>query len=195
MAEQGSRDKARLNFVRGLVEERGLRAQFRSGNLLTGQLYVAFDYFPKAPKVKLDLSHEPAELPVVPSTVPELEAKITSILAKIDKMQLDAIGADARKMIGTLNQTLKDANKAVNHLDSDVTPELRKTLEEVRRATASADRCCKNTDATLVGKDAPGQQELRDTLQELARAARSLRVLTDYLEQHPEALIRGKEKP
>ncbi|MBL8540661.1 MAG: hypothetical protein JNK68_09855 [Betaproteobacteria bacterium] len=46
----------------------------------------------------------------------------------------------------------------------------------------------------MVGKDAPVQQELRDMLQELTRAARSLRVLTDYLEQHPEALIRGKEK-
>ena len=43
----------------------------------------------------------------------------------------------------------------------------------------------------------PAQQELRDALQEITRAARSLRVFTDYLERHPEALIRGKteEKP
>jgi paraquat-inducible protein B len=55
----------------------------------------------------------------------------------------------------------------------------------------------KDTDATLVGTNAPGQQELRDAMQEVARAAQSLRVLTDYLERHPEALIRGKteEKP
>ncbi len=55
----------------------------------------------------------------------------------------------------------------------------------------------KNTDATLLGKNAPVQQELRDALQEIALAARSLRVLTDYLERHPESLIRGKteEKP
>jgi paraquat-inducible protein B len=48
-----------------------------------------------------------------------------------------------------------------------------------------------------VGKDAPAQQDLRDALQEIARAARWPRVLTDYLERHPEALIRGKidEKP
>ena len=50
----------------------------------------------------------------------------------------------------------------------------------------------KNTDATLLGKDAPAQQELRETLQEVTRAARSLRILTDYLERHPESLIRGK---
>ena len=64
------------------------------------------------------------------------------------------------------------------------------------RGAARADRhrrpVLKNTDATLLGKNAPGQQELRDALQEVTRAARSLRVLTDYLERHPEALIRGK---
>ena len=48
------------------------------------------------------------------------------------------------------------------------------------------------TDANLVGPGAPGQVELRNAMQELARAARSLRTLADYLEQHPEALIRGK---
>lgn len=49
----------------------------------------------------------------------------------------------------------------------------------------------------MVAADAPLQQDLRDTLREVSRAAASLRVLTDYLEQHPEALIRGKpeEKP
>jgi paraquat-inducible protein B len=36
------------------------------------------------------------------------------------------------------------------------------------------------------------QQDLRQALQELTRAAASLRVLTDYLERHPEAIIRGK---
>ena len=55
------------------------------------------------------------------------------------------------------------------------------------RGTISAvDRMLKNADATLVGKDAPAQQDLRDALQEIARAARSLRILTDFLERHPE---------
>jgi paraquat-inducible protein B len=54
-----------------------------------------------------------------------------------------------------------------------------------------------STDATLLGKDAPGQIELRNALREVARAARSVRVFADYLERHPEALLRGKsgERP
>ncbi len=80
----------------------------------------------------------------------------------------------------------------MNHLDTEVTPGLKTTLDGLRGAIATADGVFKNTNATLVGNDAPGQQELRDALQEITRAARSLRVLTDYLERHPESLLRGK---
>jgi paraquat-inducible protein B len=182
----------RRAFFERLVEQRGLRAQLRSGNLLTGQLYVAFDYFPNAPKGKIDWNQKVPVLPVVPSPLTDVEAKVTSIVAKLDKLPLDAIGDDLRKALASLDQTLQDTGKAVNRIDAELTPGLKTTIEELRGAIAAADRVLKNTDATLVGKDAAGQQDLRDALQEIARAARSLRVLSDYLERHPESLIRGK---
>ena len=179
-------------LMQRLVQQRGLRAQLRSGNLLTGQLFVAFDFYPNAPKAKIDWSREVPELPVVPSTVADLEAKITGIVAKLDKLPLEAIGADLTKALTSLSQTLEDASKAVNRIDSDVTPELKSTLDGLRGTFSAVDRTLNSADATLVGKDAPAQQDLRDALQEIARAARSLRVLTDFLERHPESLIRGK---
>jgi paraquat-inducible protein B len=182
----------RHGFVQRMVEHQGLRAQLRSGSLITGQLFVAFDFFPSAPKVKVDWSRDPTELPVVPSTVEDVEAKVSSIVAKLDKLPYEAIGADLTKVLVTLNQTLQDVGKTVNRLDTDLTPELKTIITELRRTIASADGVLKNTDATLVGRDAPLPQELRDTLQEITRAARSLRILTDFLERHPEALIRGK---
>jgi paraquat-inducible protein B len=181
-------------FVQRLVEQRGMRAQLRSGSLITGQLYIAFDSFPNAPKAKIDWNRDPTELPVVPSTVTDIEAKLTNIVNKLDKLPLDAIGDDLRKTLVSLDQTLQDAGKAVNRIDADVTPGLRTTLDDLRGTIGVVDRVLKNTDATLVGKDAPAQQELRDALQEITRAARSLRVLADYLEQHPDSLIRGKSE-
>jgi paraquat-inducible protein B len=195
--------QARIAFVRRAVEQRGLRAQLRSGNLLTGQMYIAVDQFPDAPRPKIDWNQEPLELPVVPSTVPDLEAKLSSILAKLDSMPFDAIGRE-------LESTVTGANKLVRDMDATLVPELRTTvdtankllgsmdgelkgiLDEARRALASADRVLKNTDATIVGVDAPAQHDLRDALQEVARAARAVRVLADYLERHPESLVRGK---
>jgi paraquat-inducible protein B len=190
MIERSIRE--RHAFVQAMVEKRGLRAQLRSGNLITGQLYVAFDLFPTAPKAKINWSRDPVELPVVPSTVSDIEAKLTNIVAKLDKLPLDAIGDELRKALASLDQTLKDAGKAVNRIDGEVTPGFKTTLDDLRGTIGIVDRVLKNTDATLVGKDAPAQQELRDALQEITRAARSLRVLADYLEQHPESLIRGK---
>jgi paraquat-inducible protein B len=133
----------------------------------------------------------------VPSTGADVEAKLTSIVAKLDKLPYEAIGADLTKALATLDQTLKAADRAVNRLDTEVTPGLKTTLDGLHGAIVAADGVLKSTNATLVGNDAPGQQELRDALQEIARAARSLRVLTDYLERHPESLLRGKteEKP
>jgi paraquat-inducible protein B len=187
-------EKTRLQLIRRIVEEQGLRAQLKSGNLLTGQLYVAFNYFPDAPKPRIDWTREPLELPVVPSTIPDLEAKLTAILNKLDDLPLDAIAAEVRQDLAALHRTLDDTGKLLNRLDTELVEPLKTTLEETRRAIASADRMLTNTDATLVGKDAPVQQDLRSALQEMVLAARSLRVLTDYLERHPEALIRGKRE-
>jgi len=184
-------------MLRRVVEERGLRAQLRNGSLLTGQLYVAFEHVPNAPKVNIDWSRDPLELPVVPGGLNDIEAKLGSILTKIDNVPLDAIGADLRRGLATLDQTLKDADTLVNRVDAQWVPEGTKTLEELRRAVVDADRVLKNADATLFGKDSPGPQDLRDALQEVTRAARSVRIFVDYLERHPEMLIRGKpeEKP
>ena len=180
-----------------LVEQRGLRAQLRSGSLLTGQLYLALDFFPDAPKAKVDWSLDKPAFPVVASTLPDLEAKITNILAKLDELPLQAIGSDLSKALITLDQTLQSTDKLVVGLDGKTMPELSSTFTDLRAAIASANGVLQDTDATLVGKDAPAQQELRDALQEITRAARSLRVLADYLERNPNSLVFGKsqEKP
>jgi len=189
--------ETRLRMLRRIVEEQGLRAQLRTGSLITGELYVAFEYFPEAPKAKVDWTQDPLELPVVPGSLASIEAKLGSILTKIDKMPLDAIGSDVRTALATLDKTLKDANTLVNRVDAQWVPEGTKTLEELRRAIADAGRVVRNADTTLFSKDSPAPQDLRDTLQEITRAARSVRVLVDYLERHPDTLLRGKptEKP
>lgn len=179
-------------FFQRLVEERGLRAQLRSGSLLTGQLYVALDFFPDAATTKVDWDRETPVVPTVPSTLPDLEAKITGILAKIEALPFKAIGADLKKAIETFDKTLKDVDKAVNRIDTGLTPELQSAVADLKRAIDSANRLIESTDATLLGEDAPGQIQLRDALEEIAGAARSVRVLSDYLERQPESLIRGK---
>jgi paraquat-inducible protein B len=185
-------ERARKEFLRRLIEERGLRAQLRSGSLLTGQLYVALDFFPKAPKVKVDLSQATPELPVVPSTLIELEAKLGGILDKIDKMPLDAIGNDIKKDLESLDQTLASAKKLMTDADVQLVPQFKTALDDLHSALGAVERAMNSADASLLGANAPAQQDLRDALQEFARAARALRILADQLERQPSSVIRGK---
>jgi paraquat-inducible protein B len=183
---------ARGAMLRRLVERRGLRAQLRSVSLINGQQYVAMDYFPKASKVKIDLSREVPELPAVSSPLPDLEAKLASVLAKLDEVPFQAIGDDLRKALSSLDRTLEETSRMVNHVDGEVVPRFVTALEDTRKTLASAERVMNSVDKGLVGPDAPAQQELRSALQEVTQAARALRVLADSLERHPESLIRGR---
>lgn len=171
-------------FVQHLVDKLGMRAQLKTGNLLTGKLYVAFDFFPDAPEVNIDWSAERPEFPMVPSTLPNLEAKLTGILDKLDKLPYAAIGADVRDVLETFNKTLKDADKALRHIDSGVTPEVKSALVEFRKTMVTID--------SMVDPSSATRSDLDTLLEEAAGAARSLRVLADYLEQNPDALIKGK---
>ena len=177
---------ARLDRLKLLIGK-GMRAQLRTGNLLTGQVYVAMDFFPGTTADKVDLTQNPIELPTVPNSLDELQTQVQQIASKINKVPFDQLAADLRTSLTTLNKTLSGAEQLARSINNDVTPEIAAALKDVRKTVNSADR----TLGTLAD-DAPLQQNLRQTLQEMTRAAGSVRVLTDYLERHPESLLQGK---
>jgi paraquat-inducible protein B len=151
------------------VVARGARAQLRSGSLLTGALFVAIDFFPSAPPASVDWSEDPARFPTVPGQIEAIEANVTSIIKKIDQMPIKDIGNDLRKALAGFDQTLASARGTLGRADSLVD---------------NADR--------LIAPESILGAELGNTLEEVNRAARGLRGLADYLERHPEALLRGK---
>ncbi|MEC5215545.1 paraquat-inducible protein B [Actimicrobium sp. GrIS 1.19] len=166
--------------------KRGLRAQLKSGNLLTGQLFVGLDFFPDAARTRIDWKQSPIVLPTVPGTLEELQSILSRIARRLDKVPMEQIAADLRTAMQSLDSTLKSTDKLVKRLDTELAPEMRATLEQVRKTVASAD--------SVLASDAPLQQDLRETLRDVSRAAQALRSLTDYLDRHPESLIRGKKE-
>jgi len=166
----------------------------RTGSLISGQLYVALDYFPDAPKARINRTKEPPQFPVNPGKMENIELQLKSILAKLDKVPVEEIGNDLKKALDTLEKTLHSANRTLTRVDEETLPEAKKALEDLRRAVTAAERVLSSANSTLLGPDAPAQHELRDALQEVARAARSIRELADYLERNPESLLRGKKK-
>ena len=59
--------------------EHGMRAQLRTASLLTGQRFVAVDFFPGAPRVKLDPVRQPREIPTVASDSDDLQASLAGV--------------------------------------------------------------------------------------------------------------------
>jgi paraquat-inducible protein B len=159
----------------------GLRAQLRTGNLLTGQLYVALDFIPGPPRTASVGADGVVRMPTAPGTLSELQPQIAEIVQKVSKIPFDDIGRDLRT-------TLRSANAAIGQL----TPDAQKALAEVQRTLSSAQKTIESLDRNVADPSSPVQRNLEDTLQELQRTARALRLLSDYLQQHPEALLRGK---
>jgi paraquat-inducible protein B len=172
---QGTSEEQTTRFLSELVRH-GLRAQARSGSLLTGQLLISLDFVLNAPKVSFDPTAHPLSLPTVASGIDRLEDQVTSILGKVDKMPLEQIGRDLDSSLSGFDQTLKQIN-------GHVLPEATSTLEQAKTMFGQTQ--------SVLSEDAPLQQDLTQTLDEVRGAARSLRTLTDLLGRHPESLLRG----
>ena len=157
--------------------ERGLRGQLKTGSLITGQLYVALDFFPNVPKAQIDWSRTPPELPTTPSGLQSLQESLNRIIARIDALPLEQIGKNAQ-------QTLANTSLLMRNLNTQVVPQAKNALSSAQATLDSAN--------TALQPDSTLQQDTSDAIRELARTAASFRALSDYLQRHPEALLRGK---
>jgi paraquat-inducible protein B len=199
----------RVERLRRLVAG-GLRAQLRSGNLLTGELLVAFDFVPDAAPAEVRIENGVAVIPTVPAALDELRSAVTSALGKLDQLPLEATvdearralagvadlvgSAESREAIAALHTALVDIKTLASRLSEDVGPittGLKGTLAGLDAAMRAA-RTSLDAAQGMIAPDSRLRQDLASTLRELSGAARSIRVLADYLERHPEALIRGK---
>jgi len=166
-----------LSRMIGRLIDHGLRAQARTGNLLTGQLYVALDFVPHATKVTFDPDAKPMTIPTAPGSFDKLQEQLADIVDKLDKVPFDSIGKNIDQSLVALNATLKQVN-------GQTLPAFNDTLHGVQQTLGTANEA--------LSGDSPLQRNLGATLEQVQRMARSLRVLTDYLGGHPEALLRGR---
>ena len=199
-----------------LIEE-GLRGMLSIQSLITGKLLIEFDFYPDTPVNLKNINKRYTEIPTIPST--------TSKLARaLDKLDLEAVqkklesaldgfakladNPDLAASIRGLKETLRDARKLVNRVDRQVDPlaeDTKKTVNDIGKLARNLDGrvggVADSLDKTLsslrgvVSEDSPLVVELKNTLNEVSAMSRSIRELADYLEQHPETLIRGKKKP
>ncbi len=173
--------------VRRAFSEASMTATLEASNLLTGTKDVAITY--KKGRGADDLPHE-GEALVLPSQgggIDSMTASLADVATKLDKIPFDRIGENA-------NDTLERIGHLVTSIDTNATPafaQLPEIMAQISEATKSAN--------DALGSDGYGpnsefQRNIAHVVREVNDAARSFRVLSDYLDRHPESLIRGRAR-
>jgi paraquat-inducible protein B len=191
-------------------------------SFITGQLVVELGFYPESPICypPAQVDKEYKDLIVIPTCkstgakladalskldLEAIEKKLQSALAGIDRL---ANNPDLTASIEALKNTLQDARKLVNRVDRQVDPlaaDVKKSVKDIGKLAANIDgrvgEVVTNFEKTMaaargfLSEDSPLLVQLENTFHEISAMSRSLRQLANLLDQHPEALIRGKANP
>jgi paraquat-inducible protein B len=162
----------------------GMRAELKTGSLLTGQKIVSVEVEKRPSPDRVDWSEHPPIFPTAAGGLDEIQDSVGSIAKKLDKVPFDQLSARLMATLATLQDTLKSTDQVLHQVNGSIAPQVTATLKEAEDAMKNAKEA--------LSSEAPLQNDLGSTLLELSHAARSVSALADYLERHPEALIRGK---
>lgn len=184
--------KAALNRL----VEAGLRVQLERDPPLIGSYHVTLEMVPDAPAAHLDLSKAMPELTTAPG------GGLDSIVADIKNIPIDRIAQNildvtqhANKLVSSPNladsvSQLDASLQAIHDVVKDTSPKVDKISQTLRHTATRLDQAAQAA-AKILGS-APSQTGLDDTMREIKAAARAVRSFADYLNRHPEALIKGR---
>jgi len=166
---------------------RGLRAQLVTANFLTGQKVIALDIAPDAPAVHFDAD---AEVPLFPTLHgADLDTILHSLQSTLHHLDAATAGPALGNAVKNLDATLSHLEQITRAVQPEIKP-----LVASLRATASAAQAAANSANSAIGPDSALASELPGLLQQVSEAARSVRELADYLDRHPESLLRGRKE-
>jgi phospholipid/cholesterol/gamma-HCH transport system substrate-binding protein len=200
--------------------DRGLRGRLLTESVVTGGLFVALDFSARGPGTFVQQPRsrkfQYREIPTERTSTERVRMAVTEMLTKLAESDLTGLVDSARQTISALHQLVGspdlkaavrsldnvtgrvgDAAGSVSHLaaglDSNVsglTQDLRQTSVNATTMIDQASKVLQHTDTTL--NASPLVYEMLRTLQEISAAARSVRLLTGYLERNPSVLFFGR---
>ncbi len=177
LEQKSTDDVVDLSVFKKLLDK-GFRAQLQTGNLITGELFIDLSFHTDAPKAELRKEYNYYVIPSVPATMASLKSDLQTILKRIAAIPFEEIGKE-------LNATLKDAR-------GETLPKLNQSLDGFSKLIKDTNTLMNEARKNYVDSNAQLNKKIQKLLDEATRATRSIKNLTDYLERHPESLLKGK---
>jgi paraquat-inducible protein B len=187
--------------------DKGLRAQQRIGNLLTGQSYVSMRIHKAVKPQAIRIDDVYPVLPTIPNTVEEITATARRLLDRFNSLPLEETLQDIRtaakqvtamtgsealeSAIDNIDESFAEFKLVTSEFNADTIPKMNRVLEQAQAALTRGEEALANASAVL-GEGVPIANSLNRLLLELQETARAVEALADYLERHPEAIIFGK---
>jgi paraquat-inducible protein B len=184
---------------------RGLRAQLKTGNLLTGDLFVEMNVLPNAAPAEMKMVNGVPLIPSVPTDLEALTASISGLLERLASLPIEDVVQSLQRSASTV-ETLVTSPEAAAGIESLATAgeDLQALIAELERATGpmmrsagtAADQAAQTMQSidTVLGENSTLRYQLERVLQELTAAARSIRGFADMLDRDPSAIIRGRRE-
>ena len=189
---------------------KGLRAQLRTGSLLTGQMFVNLSMDPEAPRARLMHNGPFPVIPTVPGSTEEIAASLARFAGELEKVPVAQIGRDLSQSLKNINtlvgsedlaeairglrRSLDQISRFTAGLNQDTVPKIDQALVQLNRTLTEAERAMTAAEHLASGSG-PLTYELQTLMKQLAKAAQAISVLADYLQRNPEALVFGKGDP
>jgi len=165
--------------------EQGLRARLASGNLLTGQRLVALELAAPPHQGHLLRVGDVVEIPTVPSdNLDDLTHSATNLIQHLNTL---TTSRDLKRSLHSLDETLANLDRVSQTASRELGP----TMDSLRQTSDAAHGTLTAADRTLGGQQAQ-TANLPQLINELSDTARAVRILAEYLDAHPEAILRGR---
>jgi len=208
--DEKDRQTMQHDGIRALVRQQ-MRVVLASSSLLTGQKELSLEFVPgsKAPAV---LSEEAGAL-VLPSEgqdLQDLTASLSQILSKVNSIPFEEIGSNAshalasldrtvggpelQQAIASLNEALKDMSGLAREAKADLGPALARLPSISEKLEKAVDQAQAAFGQSGYGSDSKTQRSLERMMSQVGDAARSIRLLADYLNRHPESVVSGRKE-
>lgn len=161
--------------------ERGLRASLKTGNLLTGAVFIDLQHYDDVPEAGLGRLEGYAVIPTVPDQIVQFADQLNTTMDKINALPINGMAQDLR----TLLQDLTDSAKAFNDTSSSLTTKLDQLdMRGINETLSSLNALL----ASLAQED-QGLSSVSQTMVEVQEAIRELKPLLQKMNSAPNSLI------